>query len=150
MQEKADTAVKKGFQALNDEVIGKGLCMICGACAGVCPTQAIKMQMSDYSSGDPVPTLVGKCTECDICNEVCAGKHVQLRDTDVHTFGRERKTLEEPLGIYRRTMKGYANGRARESSSSGGITMGIVNYALAEGLIEPPSLRSMIRSIPGG
>lgn len=128
--------MKKGFNRLYEEVISKGLCTVCGTCAGVCPNQSIEMKIEDYEKDEPIPVLTGNCSNCSICYKVCAGKEIPLGDLDKHIFGRERKPLDEPIGIYRRTLKGYAKGKARDSSSSGGITLGVIEYALAEGIID--------------
>jgi len=139
MPKKSDkTAVSnyKGFHDLLQEVIHPGLCTVCGTCAGVCPRQAIEMRIEDYETGEPSPALTGKCQPCSACFEACAGKSVPLADLDRFIFGRERIPEEEPLGIFRRSIKGYAEGRLRAGSSSGGLTLGVVAYALAEGLID--------------
>ena len=139
MPKKSDkTAVSnyKGFHDLLQEVIHPGLCTVCGTCAGVCPRQAIEMRIEDYETGEPSPALTGKCQPCSVCFEACAGKSVPLADLDRFIFGRERIPEEEPLGIFRRSIKGYAEGRLRAGSSSGGLTLGVVAYALAEGLID--------------
>ncbi len=126
----------KGFHDLLKEVIDPGLCMVCGTCAGVCPRQVIEMRIEDYETGEPFPALAGKCQPCSACFEACAGKSVPLADLDRFIFGRERNPEGEPLGIFRRSIKGYAEGQLRVGSSSGGLTLGVVAYALAEGLID--------------
>jgi len=53
----------KPFDRLKAEIIDRGLCFGCGACAAVCPADAIEV-------GD-LPRLVGECTECGICYRAC-------------------------------------------------------------------------------
>lgn len=127
---------RKGFADLKKEVIDTGLCTLCGACAGVCPSQSIVMQIENLESDEPRPTLIGNCANCSVCYNACAGKHVPLADLDKFVFGRERNPLEEPIGIYRRTLKGYAASGLRDITSAGGVTMGVMQYALAEGVID--------------
>ena len=126
----------KGFNDLLKDVVNPGLCTVCGTCAGVCPRQAIEMRIEDYETGEPFPALIGKCKPCSACYEACAGKSVPLADLDRFVFGRERNPEEEPLGIFRRCIKGYGEGRLRVGSSSGGVTLGVVAHALEEGLID--------------
>ncbi len=127
---------KKGFERLYEEVISKGLCTVCGSCSGICPNQAIEMRIDNYENGEPKPVLIGECINCSACYDVCSGRDIPLVDLDKYVFGRERKPLEEPIGIYKRTLKGYRKGKAREGASSGGITQGVIEYALMQGLID--------------
>lgn len=129
-------AKRKGFSELEREVISSGLCTLCGTCAGICPRQVIEMRIEDHESDEPIPTLAGECTSCGICYSVCPGKNVPLADLDRFVFGREREPLDEPIGIFRKCFKGYGTGRLRTGSSSGGVTLGVVAYALAEGIID--------------
>jgi len=122
------------FLDLKRYVIDTGLCMGCGTCVGVCATGAIAM---NYATDEPEPHLVGECSECGVCCDVCPGKSVPLRDLDRKLFGRERDPRTEPIGIYRKCLKGWAtNDYLRASTSSGGVTSAILIYALEKGLID--------------
>lgn len=125
-----------GFQYLQERIISKGLCTTCGACAGVCPSQVIEMHIENYESDDPEPRLEGDCTKCGVCISVCPGKDVPLAEMDRFVFGKERGTLAEPLGIYNQTLRGYAEGPARDISSSGGVVTAVIRYALDKGVID--------------
>ncbi len=50
-----------------------GLCHGCGACAAVCPVNAI--QMVNHGSNN-FPAINDNCTECGLCNTVCSGQFV--------------------------------------------------------------------------
>lgn len=124
----------KTFDDLKRDVVDQGLCMGCGTCVGVCASGSIAV---DYSLDEPEPRLVKDCTECGHCYEVCPGKNAPLRDLDKRFLGRERDPEKEPLGIYRACYKGWATDPyVRTSTSSGGVTSALLNYALNEGLIE--------------
>jgi len=51
------------FEKLNEDVIESGLCTGCGACAYVCPTNAISITKK--------PRLTGRCEGCGTCIESC-------------------------------------------------------------------------------
>lgn len=51
---------QEGFDLLKRERINSGLCVECGACVVLCPTEAIVVK--DYPWGGN-PELVGKCVD---------------------------------------------------------------------------------------
>ncbi|MBM4333772.1 MAG: 4Fe-4S dicluster domain-containing protein [Deltaproteobacteria bacterium] len=123
-----------GFEQLKKNVIQKGLCTGCGTCVGLCPQKALEVV---YMDGEPEPKLSGKCIPCGLCSEVCAGASIPLADMDQWLFGRKGGFKNHPLGIYRKCLRGYStNSKIRASSSSGGATSAILNYALEKGVIE--------------
>lgn len=125
---------RKEFEDLKRDVIGVGLCTSCGTCAGICPLDSIRM---NYQLDEPKPELIGKCNACGLCYEMCPGRDVPLRDLDRMLFGRERDVDREPLGIYKRSLRGYASKREiRERSSSGGVVSALLNCALGEKIID--------------
>jgi coenzyme F420 hydrogenase subunit beta len=124
----------KGFADLLEEVVGKGLCCGCGACAGICPTGAVAF---DYSYTEPQPMLAGNCISCGLCSTVCPGRDVPLKDIDEKFMGRARDFEKDIVGI----CKGVYKGRSGEpsvssSSASGGIVSGLLRYAFESGQID--------------
>jgi len=112
----------------------RGLCVGCGACAGVCFSKAIEI---DYSQQEPEPILTGECTVCGFCSEVCPGKEIPLRDMDKHFMGRERDFSNEPIGIFKGCYKGWAkDSYIRSSASSGGMVTALMNYALENQIVD--------------
>ncbi len=56
----------------------ENLCVSCGICKGVCPTQAIHYEKQD---GLYVPAInEEKCTNCGLCQAVCPGKGFNYSD----------------------------------------------------------------------
>ena len=49
--------------------IEKELCTGCGACANICPKEAIEMRKD--SRGFLYPHIVDECIECGKCKSVC-------------------------------------------------------------------------------
>ena len=126
--------MSEGFADLKRQVIDQGLCTGCGTCAGICPDAVIEM---NYVEGEPEPTIKGKCTQCGICLNVCSGAFVPLSDMDTWLFGKTSSFHEDPIGIYRKSLRGYAtDNHLRLTSSSGGATTAVLNFALDNGLID--------------
>jgi len=122
------------FSDLKRQVIDRGLCTGCGTCAGVCPESVIDMV---YVEGEPEPKLKGRCTQCGLCLKVCSGAAVPLADLDTWLFGKTSSFQRDPLGIYRKCLRGWAtDDRLREKSSSGGVTTALLNHALDSRIID--------------
>lgn len=126
--------MKESFARLKKQVINRGLCTGCGTCAGVCPEEVIEMT---FVEGEPEPKLTGKCTQCGLCLKTCSGEFVPLSDLDTWLFGKTSSFHQEPLGIYRKSLRGYASdSELREKASSGGITSAVLNFALDNHIID--------------
>lgn len=65
------------FIDLKERVIDKGLCTSCGACAGICPNNAISYE-NRYE--DCRPYLEGECIECGMCVKSCVAHGFNLND----------------------------------------------------------------------
>lgn len=122
---------RHGFEkVLYREVISKGLCTACGACIGVCPEQAIRMDWV-------VPELKGTCGGCGSCFAACPGKYIHLDRMEQRVFGRNRNSSEKRIGIH---LSCYvANARevgVRQNATSGGVITALLLYAFDKGLID--------------
>jgi coenzyme F420 hydrogenase subunit beta len=127
-------SMTEGFDELKKNVIDRGLCTACGTCVGVCPVGVLQVT---HVEGEPEPELVGECTQCGLCLEVCGGASIPLADMDRWLFGKESSFKSDPLGIYRKCLRGYATDpRVRGTSTTGGATTAILTYALEKGIIE--------------
>jgi coenzyme F420 hydrogenase subunit beta len=123
-----------GFEELENEVIHRGLCTICGTCIGVCPNKSLKLF---YDNEEPLPTLEGKCSSCGICYSVCPGKDVPLLELEKFIFGKIRENRPDDLGIVIYSGMGYATDEnIRQAGTSGGMTTAILKYALDAGIID--------------
>lgn len=124
----------KGFEDLKQNVIGRGLCTACGTCVGVCPKEVLEIAEVE---GEPEPRLIGQCAKCGLCSSVCAGASVPMADMDKWLFGKKSSFKNDPLGIYRKSLRGYCTDpKLRATSSSGGATTAIINYALNHRVID--------------
>ena len=124
----------RAFEHLKREVVDRGLCTACGTCVGVCPKEVLEIF---YVDGEPEPRLIGKCIQCGLCSEVCAGARIPLADMDQWLFGRKASFQNHPLGLYRKSLRGYStDSQIRATSSSGGATTAILRCALEKGILD--------------
>lgn len=109
------------------------LCTGCGTCAGVCPTEAIKINVSE---GVYVPEVEKeKCVGCGLCVESCPGYSVNFEDLNMKIF--KKQPEDESLGNYLRCYVGHSNDMdIRYTSASGGIASQLLIFALERGLID--------------
>lgn len=126
----------KGYKDLHETVIAKGLCTVCGTCAGVCPLDSITIE---YEAEEPVPKLEGECNLCGICCRVCPGKDVPITQMERLTFGKDRKQTpaNHNMGIVQYQVSAYANNEDfRRAGASGGVVSALMAFALRIGLID--------------
>ena len=133
--------------ALNNivEVVSDGLCTGCGTCAGVCPTDAIAMRVSN---GLFLPEVnVEKCTRCGLCLEYCSGHSVDFEELNSEIFGKQPK--DHFLGNYLKCYIGHSNDDwIRFNSSSGGIATQLLLFALEKGLVDKALVTRMRKDNP--
>jgi coenzyme F420 hydrogenase subunit beta len=98
-------------------------CCSCGACAGVCPKEAIRFQES--IGGYYFPVVDEKiCISCGLCMEVCPGIH----------FGNTIKSKIKHDPFQGNVLSSYVgkatNAKIYENSQSGGIVSALLVHAL--------------------
>lgn len=109
------------------------LCTQCGTCAGVCPTEAIKIRLSE---GVYVPEIEEeKCIGCGLCTKSCPGYSVDFEHLNLRIFRKQPE--DKSLGNYTRCYIGYSNDiDIRFNSASGGIASQLLISALEKGIID--------------
>mgnify|MGYP002395996033 CR=1 FL=1 len=124
--------VMSEFTRMIMQIRNSYLCTGCGTCAGVCPTEAIKMHVFE---GVYVPEIEEeKCVHCGLCVKSCPGYSVNFEDLNRKIFKRqpEDKSLGNYLGCY----IGHSNDvDTRYNSASGGIASQLLISALERGII---------------
>lgn len=90
-------------------------CCGCGACANICPKNAVTMQEDKYGFLFPVinPEL---CVECNMCRKVCAYHNLTEENTPLKTWVAVSK-----------------NKKSLEKSSSGGVFYTLANEFIKNG-----------------
>ena len=94
----------KRAEMLLDNSINSGLCCHCGVCAGVCPTQSIRIDKNVLTVN------LEKCVDCGLCVNCCPASGYELSDL----------TLEDIKGL---PMYSAAAGdkKVSDDASSGGF-----------------------------
>ena len=108
------------------------LCTGCGTCAGICPTEALKMHVSE---GIYVPKIdEEKCVRCGLCVKSCPGYSVDFEDLNRRIF--KKQPEDELLGNYLGCYVGHSNDAGtRYNSASGGIASQLLISALENSVI---------------
>jgi len=115
------------------EVVSDGLCTGCGACVGVCPTNAIQMHLSNSLLLPCVDD--SKCVRCLKCVQCCSGHSLDLAGLNSSVFGKQPEDIL--IGSYSNCYLGHSNDAEVTSvSSSGGIVEQVLIYLLENRLID--------------
>lgn len=109
----------------------RGFCSGCGVCAGVCPTECLKMEFN--TTGEYLPVVASDdCTQCGLCMRVCPFLDENLSEDD---HGQSLFSAIEGIqhrvesGYYDECFVGYAPSRnIRWAGTSGGM----VTWTLCE------------------
>ncbi|NOZ58840.1 MAG: 4Fe-4S dicluster domain-containing protein [Euryarchaeota archaeon] len=108
---------REGFSRLEEEVLLRGRCTGCGACAAVCPEGAVEV--------DEYPGLVRKCTRCGLCLVHCPAMHPQ-----------EERPLREPLGDCLKLLSARARSWLSSTAQDGGVVSAVLAHSLEWGIID--------------
>lgn len=106
------------FEILNDLIIQKDLCSLCGACVAVCDENAI--DIVDYA-----PKLVGECVNCASCYFICP-------KTRIFKEYKSMRPMEEEQILSVRSLKK----NILSATTHGGGTSTLLMYALEKGIID--------------
>ena len=94
---------------INIEKSNKKECCGCGACISICPKGAIEMQVDEFGNEYPVVDKK-KCTDCNLCNKVCAYQNKSVYNIPLMTYASSCKI-----------------NRLLKKSASGGVFIAIAN-----------------------
>lgn len=123
-----------------------GLCCGCGTCAGMCPSGAIDMVVTE--NGIYAPRVKeGKCTNCHLCIDTCPGHSVDFQNLNLEIFG--RKPDNKNIGSFLECYVGHANNpEIRYNASSGGLATQLLIFALDNGYIDGALITRMAKDEP--
>ncbi|MHC1610548.1 MAG: coenzyme F420 hydrogenase/dehydrogenase beta subunit N-terminal domain-containing protein, partial [Candidatus Methanospirareceae archaeon] len=127
------TFLERGFGDLQNEVIAKRVCCLCGTCAAFCD----KIKIEEDGSGKKEPRFVEDYdTVCGLCYAFCPRTSLPLAEIERRIFG-EVRAGEDGIGVYR---NGYAvratRGDILERGQDGGAVTSLLAYALEEGILD--------------
>jgi coenzyme F420 hydrogenase subunit beta len=127
------------------DIIEQGLCLGCGTCAGICPTEAIKMNMSE---GLFLPHIdQEKCNNCQLCVHSCPGHAMDFKTQRSRIFGKEPES--KMIGNYSNCYVGHSTSELiRYDSTSGGMISQLLIFALENDLIDGAVVTRMRKNNP--
>jgi coenzyme F420 hydrogenase subunit beta len=120
-----DESRRKSFKTLEKDVIDTGLCILCGACATVCPEKNVIIEERPYS--------LNNCPEeCGLCYMACPRTHSFLKVLS-----------REPLATYAaRAVRSHRNAQA------GGVVTELLLYGITRGFFESVVVTDTIGTEP--
>jgi len=122
------------MRTVREEVVESGLCLGCGTCESVCPTDAINLEINE--KGFYIPSIdEKKCINCGLCVRVCPGLGIDVNKMNHRVFNKVPK--DAWLGNFLNTYIGYATDKnIRYNASSGGIITALASYAVEKGIVD--------------
>jgi coenzyme F420 hydrogenase subunit beta len=132
----------KGLQALEEQVLGKDLCTLCGACASLCPYLR------------PVQGKIAKMHDCNLvegrCFDYCPRTEVDMDRLHKKVFGQGYQDIE--LGPMKQILMARAtDSGVRAKAQTGGAVSALMSFALREGIIDAAVLTQRDSShLPAG
>jgi len=144
LEREASRCLKCGHfeQLLFKEVISQDLCTACGACAGICPVNAIEMKGT-------LPELTGECIACGWCYLSCPGKEINMQEFDKKIQGRGRNENENRIGIHIQCYAANSPDKViRYNATSGGVITSLLLYAMDNNLIDGAILTGLAKDNP--
>ena len=121
------------------EVVDYDLCIGCGICSGLCPSEILPMGW--LSNGDLAPSIEGSCPpSCSVCLKVCPF-HDDSPNENVIADSKFKSLpsikIDHVAGYYFSTFAGHSLIKGhRENGASGGMASWILESLLKKGLID--------------
>lgn len=101
------------------------LCVGCGACLGLCPTNAISLKTNNVLT---VNFDYSRCIKCNLCVKACPA---------LSNFYGEKPMIPDVLGKIEKVFFGYSTDyNIRYHAASGGVTTSLVLYMLKQKIVD--------------
>jgi coenzyme F420 hydrogenase subunit beta len=128
------------------EISNYRLCVGCGTCAVICPTNAIETCLNDRGFYEAVVDK-SKCVACKLCLEVCPSYILDFDEMNVFVFNRHAP--DSLIGNYRCFYLGHAKDSSiHQSGQSGGLITALLGFALDKGFIDAAIVTRMGKQDP--
>lgn len=129
------------FPDLEEAIISRGYCTLCGACEVACPIHAIKL--------NAVPSRRYDCSEhidlCPICYDICP--HSEAFFSETLSYVQDAPIRSENLGYYRKMVLARApDPKIRKESRGGGVVSSLLGYMFDKGEVDAAAVSE---AIPG-
>lgn len=141
----SETKIKKTNTVMS--VVKDGLCMGCGTCVGICPTNAIVLRL-DPNMGCYIPEVFeSACRNCGKCLRVCPGQEMDFPAINEAIF--KDKQPKSFLGHLIACYIGHTNDpNLRYRCASGGLITSLLIFALDHGVITGALVTRMNKEKP--
>ena len=127
-------------------VVNSQMCTACGGCSGLCPEDAITMEINPYGIFTPNINKK-KCIECGICVEVCPGHEFNYWEFQERIF--RTKNIDPVIGHYIETWAGQTTDHdVHLKAQSGGLVSTMLMYCLENGLADGAVVTRWSRNDP--
>ena len=115
-------------------VVDQNLCTCCGACAAICPKDAIEMEINPYGVYTPKIDKA-KCINCGLCVRTCPGYAFDYVAQMKKIHGKMPENIA--LGPCLEAWAGYTTDEEiLKTSQSGGFVSSLLIYCLDQGIID--------------
>ncbi len=99
-----------------EPVVNFGLCTRCGACCGVCPTDAINWDEDNF------PKIGASCNRCALCVSVCGGIGLNYPFFSKRILGTDNYLFKDAIGTVRNIIVAHScEPQLRNIAASGGL-----------------------------
>ncbi|MGM0509436.1 MAG: Coenzyme F420 hydrogenase/dehydrogenase, beta subunit C-terminal domain, partial [Fusobacteriota bacterium] len=112
------------------------ICLGCGACETICPTNAIKIKIENNVYQPKVEK--DKCIQCKKCINICPGLEINIEEQSKILFDNQNSINNDyVLGRFISNYLGYSTDeKLRYEAASGGIATSILTYLFSENIID--------------
>ena len=119
--------IGKGFPDLNNDVIDKNNCVLCGTCTTLCPRIGIEGKEPVLLENDP---------ECSICFKYCPKTYFPEKMFEKELF-KGNTNRSHSLGFYQELLAAKStDDDVLKRAQNGGVVSSLLIYALNTGLID--------------
>lgn len=121
---------------VTDIVVKNNMCIGCGICTSLCPTNALEIEFNQ--NGEYNSKLTGNCLDsCSLCLDICPFNDNKNENQLAENIFSDDLKHDSNLGVYLNTYSGHINNdQLRLNSASGGITTWLLEQLLIEDKID--------------
>ncbi|MFH5835232.1 Coenzyme F420 hydrogenase/dehydrogenase, beta subunit C-terminal domain [Proteiniclasticum sp. C24MP] len=129
-----------------ESIINNDLCSGCGGCSGICPVNAITIDIQKSYKPD---IDMNKCIKCNLCYQVCPGKGWEPVKQSERRCAEQKIEMDMEYGPVREFYLGKAvDNKVLQSGASGGVGTALLLYLLDEKIVEDVVVVTLDRGIP--